>query len=134
MAVITGNTGSVTIGAADPFLAIIVHVTEWTGSIENEFFDRRIFAAATDYMQEYRGAYQMTGTITGFLDGTVLPAIGDFSIGAGRSTLTLTSNDSQTYVMEAYLHNFTPSVNRRTGLNTYTANFRSYGNITSLPT
>lgn len=132
MAVITGVTGNVTIGAGDPFLAIVINVNEWTGSIDNEFFDSRIFdGTGTNAVQEYRGSYQMTGTLTGFLDATAVPVLADFNIGANTSTLTLTASTTRTYIMEAHLHNFTPSVNRRTGLNTYTVSFRSHGNITS---
>jgi hypothetical protein len=123
MAVITGNTGNVVVTVS--FAAIIINVTEWTGSIENEFFDRRIFGGPTDFVQEYRGSYQMTGTITGFLDDTAVPVITNFNMGAAVSTFVLTASTAQTYGFDGHVHNFTPSVNRRTGLNAYTANFRS---------
>ena len=130
MAVITGNTGSAVI--TGNFSAIIINVTEWTGSLENEFLDDRVFLTPTDYVTEYRGAYQMTGTISGFLDDTAVVTIAHFHIGAASSTtLVLTASTTQTYTITgAHIHNFTPSVVRRTGLNAYTANFRSTGAVT----
>lgn len=131
MAIITGNTGNVAI--TGNFSAAVINVVEWSGNLDNEFFDSRVFdGTGTNGVEEYRGPYQFIGTITGYLDGTAVPTIAHFNVGATAGTLTLTASTSRTYIFDAHVHNWAPSVHRFQGLNAYSCSFRSKGNITTI--
>lgn len=132
MAVITGVTGSVTLNTGT-WSASDVNVTEWTANIDNEFFNMNTFGETSSGQLEYRGMYQMTGTITGHLDDTVPGVVlADIAVGAAASALVLTSSTGRIYTLSAHIHNFRPTVRRTGGLNSYTMDFRSHGTITSV--
>jgi hypothetical protein len=131
MAVITGVTGSVAITGT--WAASDVNVTEWNGVIDNEFFNMNTFGETSSGKLEYRGMYQMTGSIVGLLDDTVPGALlADIAVGAAASSLVLTSNTGRIYTFSAHIHNFRPAVKRTGGLNSYAMDYRSHGTITSI--
>lgn len=130
MAAIAGHQGSITIGAADPFLAVVVNVHEWTGNWTNEFFNRNVFGDSVSGTKIYRGIYTLRGTIRGYLDDTVQLVVADLQPGTTTSTLTLTANTGQTYTGEAFLSNWNPTVQRVGSLNSYSVDFESDGDWT----
>lgn len=131
MAVITGTTGSVAITGT--WAASDVNVTEWNGVIDNEFFNMNTFGETSSGKLEYRGMYQMTGSIVGHLDDTAPGAIlADIAVGAAASALVLTSSTGRVYTFAAHIHNFRPVVKRIGALNSYTMDYRSHGTITSI--
>jgi hypothetical protein len=128
MAVVDGALGTATI-AASAFSAVMINVFEWSGNLESVFFDRRVFGGATNSVLEYRGPYQFTGTISGFLDGTAVVDEALLIPGSASASLVLTSFTGRTYTCPAHIHNFSPRVHRYDGLNSYTCSFRSDGDV-----
>lgn len=132
MAIVDGALGSAVVTSGN-FSAAVINVIQWTGNLDNVFFDSRIFGDASDGVKEYRGPYQFTGTLTGYLDGTAVPTISHFNPGATASaTITLTAFTSRTYVFVGHIHGWSPSVHRYEGLNAYTCGFRSHGSLTTI--
>lgn len=131
MAVVDGALGTAVISGN--FSAIIINVYQWTATADNVFFDSRVFDGASNGVQEYRGPYQITGTLSGYLDGTVpTVVITHMNPGAAASTaITLTSFTGRIWTFAGHLHGFSPAVHRYEGLNSYTCQFRSHGSVTS---
>jgi hypothetical protein len=131
MAAITGTTGSVAITGT--WAASDVNVTKWTGTIESEFHNINVFGETAVGVKEYRGMYRLTGTIEGHLDDTV-PGIvlTDLALGAAASALVLTSSAGRVYTFSGHIRNFKPNVQRVGALNSYTMDFSSHGDITSV--
>lgn len=133
MAIIDGAAGNAVITAGQSFAVTIINVYQWTATLDNEFFDRRIFGGASDSVQEYRGSYQITGTLSGYLDNGASTILVESWLAPGATvstSLTLTQTTSRTWVFPAHLHAFSPAVHRYQGLNAYTCNFRSDGDVT----
>lgn len=132
MALVDGALGNAFVTAGN-FSAAVINIVRWSGNIDNVFFDSRIFDGASDGVQEYRGPYQFTGTLDGYLDGTVVPTLSHFAPGATASaTITLTAFTGRTYIFAGHIHGWSPSVHRYEGLNAYTCSFRSHGSLTSI--
>lgn len=120
-----GVQGNAVITSADLFAVFLVQVHQWTLRWENERFNSDVFAVTNKGHKYYRGMYDVSGTIAGYLDGRAFTTAG-FDPGAATSTLTLTERTGATYTGEAHLV-LELSVDRKTGLNAYTANFQGDG-------
>ena len=112
------------------FATFVVNVYEWTARFESDFFPTEVFGGTEKGHTNYRGMYTVTGTIRGVMAGVQLP-MAEFDPGDAPTALTLTERTGKTFSGNAHLHNIQITVNRRTGLNEYTADFTSDGDWTT---
>lgn len=137
-----GDQGQVLITTGQPFAVFAVQVTRWEASWDNEYFNQDVFAGTNKGHLNYRGMYDVTGTFEGYFDGRSF-VTASFDPGAAasaklylveRSPTLITSgtpHPSGSVVLEGNAHiNLRLSVNRATGLNSYTATFKSDGDWT----
>jgi hypothetical protein len=143
-----GSSGHVVITATQGFAAFIVQVNKWELDWPNDYFPHDTFGDVTGTgpfvpvagHKFYRGQYAPTGTISGYCDGRAFGSAHDPS-GIPSATLYLVErNDlalayvttsphpagSVVYKGSAFL-NVKISVDRQTGLNSYTATFKGHG-------
>lgn len=148
MAAFTGQNGTVVMTASTSFAAVILNIYEWSLSIKSQMYDRTIFAttggAGGDSHLMYRGPYQITGTLSLFLDDTAVFDEAWIQPGntttAGKqiaNTLALYPVGNASVVTgkpqflgQALLHGWTPGSARVGGLNTATVNFVNHNEWT----
>lgn len=136
------QTGSVfAIGAADPFATLDFNVISGEVTIDNQFYDARVWgddATAGDGAVEGRGRYQAIGNVRAFHDSANAAAVlTDFAPGTATSTLTMTlvgvDATAKTFTCEALIHNFHIVGDRqKPGPVEVTWSFRSVGDLTTV--
>jgi hypothetical protein len=121
---------------ATKFTAINVNVIRGEFGVDNDFFDSRTFTDTHGAKQEYKGSYQGTGSVRGFLDDAsgTLPVLADFNVGTAPSIVTFTLHTNKTIETPAHIHNWRAVAERQGGLAEYSFDFRTYGPITSIST
>lgn len=136
MAFFTGRSGSVVLTSNTSFEDVILHVTEFSLSIESDKYNRNIFGDSSDSLTVYRGIYRIRGTISGYLDSAVAfneawvqPGNTETSNAQISSTLDLYPDGNTTgkpkFTGKALLSNWRTNVNRHSGLNTFTVDFQN---------
>ncbi len=131
MAVYLLSTGSV-FSITGRFATLDTTVIQGEVTIDNDFFDDRVWGTATSGKSEYRGAYQAIGSVRAFHDDTAASAVAaDFAPGADVSVVTMTFVSSKTLVCNAHIHGFRITGNRQGGLTEVAFNFRSRGDFTT---
>jgi hypothetical protein len=120
-----GVQGNAVITSGDIFAAFVVQVNQWSFHWENERFGADVFGGTNKGHKYYRAMYDVTGTIAGYINGIAFTTAA-FDPGIVTATLTLTERTNATYSGEAHLV-LDLSVDRKTGLNAYTATFQSDG-------
>ena len=133
MGLIHGATGSVafvdSVGTLQETLG--GQVFAFTLNLVNDEFDDTNFDQSGDGKSAYMGMYTGSGSCQAFLDSVEMTPEADWA--AGRSitlvTLTLTASTGRTYSFLASANNFGWAVDKQTGLNARTFDFKSQGTI-----
>jgi hypothetical protein len=123
----TGVTGNVV--CATNFATYIINVYEWTATWTSDFFPTEVFGGTEVGHTNYRGMYQVEGTIKGFVPNVAFPHA-DMAVGDAAATITLTERTGKTWTGTGFINDVQVTVNRRTGLNEYSAKFISDGDWT----
>lgn len=132
MSAIHGRTGSISIaGAATDLNAGGAHAllaNGWSGSIDRDTHDVTPFNPTSAAKKNIGGLHVMTGSISGFLDGTAPHVIAAFTSDEDPVAFVLTSSTNRTYSFNGVLSNFSPTVGVQ-AVNTWSASFISDGVI-----
>lgn len=128
---ITGVEGTVTF--TTNFASYLINVYEWTATWTSEFFSDEVFGDTVAGHTNYRGMYSVTGSIKGFIPAAIIPHA-DFAVGKAAANLSLKERSAQFWKGNAHITDVTNTVNRRTGLNEFSANFMSDGDWTGSAT
>lgn len=126
MAAFGGSEGSVT-WAGDGY---VTNVFAWEGSIDFDVHTYLTFAAA-DAKGAIQGAYNMTGTLSCYLDTVTGADV--IASGTAATSLVLTGDTGVTFTMDAHLSRLAPAVSSQTGPGTITVGFVSDGAVTIAP-
>jgi len=127
MALIHGSQGDATFTVAHDELD--AHIVSFTLNIVNDEYDDTDFSLAIEGRSAYMGMYTATGTCQGFLDSVTLPAATAYAAEKIVGTLTLTASTGRTYAFSAFPNNIQLTVNKQTGLNAISFDFKSSGTI-----
>lgn len=125
MAVFGGSGGTVTWTGK-----YVTNVFAWEGSIDFDVHVYLTFAAA-DAKGSIQGAYNMTGTLSCYLDDAVGADV--VASGTAATALLLTGDTGVSFGMNAVLSRLAPAVSSQTGPGTITVGFVSDGAVTILP-
>ena len=128
MAVVTGLNGAVTIGTLGGGAAVL-HVFQWSASGERDIFESTKFGDTVFGKEHVAGMYVWTISLSGYLDGTTLFDEAIFKSEGVEATFNLKASTSHFYSGSGLISNWTPTVHRQTGLNSYTCTIISNGDI-----
>ena len=129
MGVKTGRTGSVTISTTGGGAAVL-NVFQWTAPWIREKFKSTTFTDDVDGNKYAAGMYDMTITLSGFLDGTtVFPSALYISEGSECTFSLLDATGGSTYSGSGLIEEWAPTVHRQDGLNAYSCKIASSGDV-----
>ena len=121
---ITGVEGAA--ACTTNFATFIVNVYEWSASWTSDMFPAEVFGDTAKGHQNYRGMYSVKGSLRGVVPAVTFPHA-NLAPGTAAALLTLTERSTKTWSGNAHLNNIQVTVNRRTGLNEFSADFESDG-------
>lgn len=124
-----------------PFTSLDIGVISGEVTIDNDFYDARVWGDGASGMTEGRSRYQAIGNVVGFHDSVAAAAIlADFApifpaLGSatGLSAISMTFMTGKVFACNAHIHNFKIVGDRQSNRPVIVSwNFRSVGDFTTV--